>query len=102
MEIVGEYSQVQPYDDPRSGFFALGRRPSIRILCPACGGVVFRSYYWHDMAIDPSQIEFRSSTHLTETSEPLGLPDTIQRAYKAANKVITIDVNAYGCFWVAS
>jgi len=95
MEIVGEYSQVRSYDDPRSGLSWEAGPVYEILLCPACHGVLFRRYYWHDMAIDPSEIEFKL-LHPTLRSEPLGLPDPIQRAYEAAKKVRAIDVNAYG------
>lgn len=95
MPIVREYSQVRDYDDQESNL-AWQAGPVYEILlCPACHGVLFRSYFWHDIAIDPSEIEFKI-LHPTSSSEPLGMPDTIQRAFEAAKRVRAVDVNAYG------
>ena len=95
MEIVAEYSQVRDYDDPRSGLSWEAGPIYEVLLCPACQGILFRSYYWHDTAMDPADIEYKV-LYPTKGSEPMGLPDKIQRAYEAAQKVRTIDVNAYG------
>jgi len=95
MEIIGEYSQVRDYDDPRSGL-SWEAGPVYEVLvCPACHGVVFRSYYWHDLAIDPSEVECKV-LYPAESSTLPGLPDSIKRAFDAAKKVRAIDANAYG------
>jgi len=95
MEIIGEYSQVRDYDDPRSGL-SWEAGPVYEVLvCPACHGVVFRSYYWHDMAIDFSEVEYKV-LYPAESSTLTGLPDSIKRAFDAAKKVRAIDANAYG------
>lgn len=95
MEIVNEYSQLKSYDDPRSRFQWEAGTVYELLLCPACRGVTLRSYYWHDAAIDPSEVEYKV-LYPASSDSPQGLPDTIQKAYDEANKVKAIDVNAYG------
>lgn len=94
MEIVEEYSQVRDYEDPRSGFRWEAGPVHELLLCPACRKITLRSYYWHDAAIDPSEIEYKVLYPVIEES-PQGLPEIIQNAYDAANKVKAIDANAY-------
>lgn len=95
MEIAEEYSQVRSYEDPGSRF-CWEAGPTYEILvCPACRKVTLRTYYWHDAAMDPSELEYKVLYPVVEEM-PQGLPEAIQKAYDAANKVKAIDVNAYG------
>ncbi len=66
------------------------------LVCPACFGITFRRYYWHD-SMDPGydHIEFEQLYPGPE-SFPEGLPDRISKAYEASQKVRTVDPNAYG------
>jgi hypothetical protein len=82
-------------DDPRSNFSWECGTVYELLACPACEGISLRSYYWHDGAMDPSEVEFKA-LYPSQTDGPLGLPDGIRRAYDAAQKVRAIDVNAYG------
>jgi hypothetical protein len=95
MEIVAHYSQVENRDDPGSEMLWEEGPVYEILLCPACQGVLFGSYYWHDMAIDPSEVEFEV-LYPRETATPRGLPDVIQKAYDAAKEVRAMNVNAYG------
>ncbi len=96
MKIVGEYSRVSDYDDPQSGFFWEAGPVYHILLCPACDNVTFRKYYWHGLRLDPGDpVEFEV-LYPSQNMGPAGLPEKIQRAYDAANKVRNIDVNAYG------
>lgn len=95
MEIVGEYFQVRDYDDPKSGLSWMEGPVYQILLCPACQGVIFRSYYWHEFALDPSEVEF-IILYPISNSGPTGLPKKIQKAYDAAQRVRNVDVNAYG------
>ena len=62
--------------------------------CPACSGIILRRYYWHDFAVDPSEIVYEE-LYPVANELPLGLPDEISKAYRAALKVRNIDTNAY-------
>lgn len=96
MEIVAEYSGVKSYDDhPRSDVSWDEGTVYELMLCPACQRVSLRSYYWHDQAMDPPDIEYKT-LFPTRSELPVGLPDPIARAYDAAQKVRNVDANAYG------
>jgi len=96
MEIVAEYSGVRSYDDyPRSGIIWEAGTVYQLLLCPACESISLRSYWWHDRAMEPPDIEFKS-LYPTQPAAPVGLPESIGRAYDAAQKVRSIDANAYG------
>ena len=95
VEIVTEHSGVKSYDDPRSGFSWEAGVVYQLHLCSACEGISLRSYRWHDLAMDPSDIEFETLYPL-QSERPAGLPDEIGRAYDAARKVRNVDPNAYG------
>ena len=95
MEIVAEYSSVKSYDDPRSTVSWDAGTIYELLLCPACQSVSLRSYYWHDGAMDPSEITPKT-LYPAQSDSPVGLPDSIARAYDAAKKVRNIDANAYG------
>jgi Domain of unknown function (DUF4145) len=96
MEIVSIYSGVKTYDDyPRSNLSWECGSVYELLACPVCEAVSLRSYYWHDQAIDPSDIEFET-LYPGRQEGPLGLPSPIKRAHDAAQKVRNIDANAYG------
>lgn len=92
-EIVAEYSDVKSYDDyPRSDISWEAGTVYQLLVCPACGCVTLRSYNWQDGPMDDG---FKT-LYPTQSERPLGLPDSIARAYDAAQKVRNIDANAYG------
>lgn len=95
MEIVADHSGVRSYDDPHSNSSWEAGNVYELLRCPACDGVTLRSYYWHDMAMDPSEIEF-TTLYPSGVDRPVGLPDSLARAFDAAQKVRNIDANAYG------
>lgn len=95
MRIVGEYPLISECDDPWSRLsWEEGYIYQI-LLCPACNNVIFRRYYWHSIRIEGDPVEFET-LYPTLNLGPVGLPDEIQQAYDAANKVRNIDANAYG------
>lgn len=68
-----------------------------RILkCPACSKINIITCLWHE---DDEVVEFLKPKYDTifpiEKSIPIGLPENILKAYKAAERVKTIDINAY-------
>ncbi len=96
MEIVADYSGVRSYNDnPRSYLSWEAGNVYELLRCPACDSVTLQSFYWHDMAMDPSEIEFKT-LYPSGVDRPVGLPDSLARAFDAAQKVRNIDANAYG------
>ncbi len=95
MEIVADYSAVRSYDDyPRSNLSWDAGNVYELMRCPACDNVTLRTYYWHEMG-EPSDVEF-TTLYPSEVDRPVGLPDSLARAFDAAQKVRNIDANAYG------
>ena len=94
MEIVRTYSQVKDYDDPRSRLSSEEGTIYELLACPACKGISLRRYYYHEY-MDPDQVKIDMIYPSTEDM-PQGLPETIEREYKAALKVRGISPNAYG------
>ncbi|MFH0778411.1 MAG: DUF4145 domain-containing protein, partial [Candidatus Eisenbacteria bacterium] len=95
MQIVQEYSQVQSYEDPQSGF-SWDAGPVYELLCcPACRQITLRTCYWHQIIHDETEPKYKVLYPLTIAS-PHGLPPAVRRAYDAAKKVKSIDANAYG------
>lgn len=94
MEIATEYSQVKDYEDQKSGLSWNARNIYQILVCPACYNVTFRKYFWHDLAIDPSEIQFEILYPLSK-EKPLGLPGNIYKSLEAATKVRNVDANAY-------
>ncbi|MCX6831870.1 MAG: DUF4145 domain-containing protein [candidate division Zixibacteria bacterium] len=94
MEIVGYCPQLQDHggrDDPP---FTEGYIYEV-LLCPACKGVVFRRYYWCDAYDESDTVDFEVLYPIIDKS-PEGLPPTIAKAHEAAQRVRSIDPNAYG------
>lgn len=94
MEIVKVYSQVKTCYDSDSDFPWDEGNIYEMLLCPACQGVLLRCFFWHEAMMEPSDVKYIYLYPISNDS-PQGLPDTIKKAYDAANKVRTIDTNAY-------
>lgn len=96
MEVVADFSGLKSYDDsPRSSMSWEAGDMYELLRCPACDGVMLRTYYWHSEATEPSEVEYKL-LYPTCVDRPVGLPDSLARAFDAAQKVRNIDVNAYG------
>jgi len=96
MEIVAEYSGVRRQDDyPHSDLSCEAGTVYQLLLCPACQGISLRSYWWHELTMEASDIKFET-LYPTQHEPPVGLPESISRAYDAALEVRSIDPNAYG------
>ena len=65
------------------------------LKCPACREVLLRSYFWNDMMESEGDVTFRL-LYPYDARMPLGLPEPIEKAYRAAIKVKSIDANAFG------
>lgn len=61
--------------------------------CPACHKTNIISFDWYD-GIEEDEIEYEILFPINNAF-PIGLPDDILKTYKAAEKIKTIDVNAY-------
>jgi len=65
------------------------------LKCPACKEVILRKYFWHDYMESEDDITIKP-LYPFDTRIPLGLPESIEKAYRAAIKVKSIDANAFG------
>jgi len=91
MRIVSEYRQVHRYSNNNFEWEA-GHIFQL-ILCPACDGISLIEGDWHEMM---DLEEWKPIILFPISSKPLaGLPDVIEKAYLAAQKVRNIDSNAF-------
>lgn len=91
MEILGNVVNQDEIGDDDHGYYISGTTYSI-LNCPACSKVNIVSYDWYEEMEEEVSYDF---LYPHNPSYPLGLPDKILSAYKAAEKVKSIDVNAY-------
>lgn len=62
------------------------------LKCPACKKINIVSHFWHDALEEEAEYDF---LYPQNASYPIGLPNKILKAFESAEKVKTIDVNAY-------
>lgn len=94
MEIIGSVNDDRTEIDPDYGpITEWGINYSI-LKCPACEKTNIVSYTWHDGMDSDDEISY-DFLYPQNSKYPLGLPEKILTAYKAAEKVKSIDVNAY-------
>lgn len=62
--------------------------------CPACKKINIVCYRWHDGMESDDEITY-DLLYPKDKNTPIGLPENILKAFKAAEKIKTIDVNAY-------
>lgn len=92
MEVKGTISDTtRVYED--HGTYHEGINYSV-LQCPACKKINIVSYYWNDYMDEESYIEY-DILYPQNNNIPIGLPDNIASTFKAAEKVKSIDVNAY-------
>ena len=95
MPIIGYVTKNDEYDDAEFGRVAWESGTTYCVLeCPACKKVNIVYYDWHDGMESEDEVEYNLLYPINQ-KYPLGLPDKILSAYIAAEKVKTIDVNAY-------
>lgn len=94
MKIVGNVNDMVSEVDPEYG--PIGEWGTIYniLQCPACIKANIVSYDWHDGMESEDDISY-NILYPKDKNTPIGLPPTILKAYKAAEKIKTIDVNAY-------
>ncbi|MFN8356333.1 MAG: DUF4145 domain-containing protein [Spirosomataceae bacterium] len=94
MEIVGNVNDDHTDYDPDEGpIGAWGIHYNV-LRCPACEKINIVSYTWHDGMESDDEISY-DFLYPQNSNYPIGLPEKILTAYKAAEKVKSIDVNAY-------
>jgi len=94
MQIIGNVNDDHQEIDPECGpTGAWGTHYSI-LKCPACEKINIVSYGWHDGMESDDEISY-DFLYPQNSNYPLGLPENILIAFKAAEKVKAIDVNAY-------
>ena len=96
MEIVAAYRRTVSVVEVHKHDFEDVDRISEMLKCPACRNVTIQEYTWCEVYSDPSDIEYEVVYPIKGKDEiPLGLPNHLQKAIEAANKVKNIDTNAF-------
>ncbi len=62
--------------------------------CPACAQTLLLKYVYHEY-LTPEGVEYQV-LYPVDRGMPLGLPDSISKAYDAAQRVKNIEANAFG------
>ena len=94
MEIIGSVGDLEDDIDPEDGPIGQYGTYYDILRCPACKKTNIVSYGWHDGMESDNEIYYEFLYPIDKTV-PIGLPPSILSTYKAAEKVKTIDVNAY-------
>lgn len=94
MEILGNAQDDHTYIDPEYGSMTESGTIYSVLKCPACKKANIVSYDWNDGIESEDEISYDFLFPMN-SNYPIGLPEKILKAYKAAEKVKTIDVNAY-------
>lgn len=94
MEIIGSVNDQHNFFDSECGLVIDYIEIYSVLKCPACEKINIISYVWHDGIENEDQISY-DFLFPYKSNYPIGLPEKILKAYKAAEKVKTIDVNAY-------
>ena len=94
MKIIGSVNDTHVHEDPDYGPYGESGTIYSVLECPACKKVNIVTYGWHDGIESDDEIEYEI-LFPQESNFPIGLPDKIASTLKAAEKIKTIDVNAY-------
>jgi len=96
MVVVGEVNDEldQPDFDPECGPMPPVYDCYSVLRCYACQGINIISYIWHEGRGYDDDIGY-NFLFPSNPKYPIGLPENILKAYKSAEKVKSIDVNAY-------
>jgi hypothetical protein len=65
------------------------------LKCHVCPDVTVRSFYWHDDMPPELPVDFKI-LFPSDPKMPIGLPESIEKAFRAAIKVRSVDANAFG------
>lgn len=93
MPILGNVQDFEERGDSTYGYEEHGDVYTV-LKCPACSKVNIASYYWNDSMESDENIKYES-IYPQEKNIPIGLPENILNALKAAEKVKTIDAHVY-------
>lgn len=94
MDVIGSAVENNNFVDEEHNYtYHAGTTYSV-LKCPACKKVNIVTYDWDENTSSHDDIEY-DFLYPLDLSLPIGLPEKILSAYKAAEKVKTIDVNAY-------
>jgi hypothetical protein len=94
MEIIGNVNDDHTEVDEVFGpTYEYGTHYSV-LKCPACEKVNIVSYDWNDSMESDDEISY-DFLFPQNPNYPIGLPEKILTAFKAVEKVKSIDVNAY-------
>lgn len=97
MELVAKYSQVtDTVEDSPGNFFNVYTYYEL-LRCPACREITLEEYDWCDeLGDDPTTVHYKIRYPIEiQNKTPLGMPEHINKAYLAAQKVRAVDANAY-------
>lgn len=64
------------------------------LICPSCNKETIVKYHWHELMESEDEVNYKI-LYPSNRNMPIGLPNEIKIAYEAAEKVRTVDVNAY-------
>src|SRR5690554_427411 len=92
MKVLFTLNHVKDHEDETTLSWQEGRIWKL-LVCPICAGVVLCNYYYHD-GFSPESWPFQI-VYPPKEKELNGLPCEIARAYQSAQRVKTIDSNAY-------
>lgn len=97
MEVIGSVihnlTEEEDFDPMYGPPHDYGQGYSV-LLCPACKKENIVTYPWNDSMESEDEITY-TVLFPSNKNIPLGLPDKIKSTFQAAEKVKTIDVNAY-------
>ncbi len=96
MEILGQVTErlTKDVDDDLHGPFPEEINYFAVLICPACKKKNIVEYYWNDFMESDDDLTY-TVLYPADRDFPIGLPDSIGPAFRAAEKVRFIDVNAY-------
>jgi len=94
MDVVGSVNDQTEDNDPEWEYINTRGTIYCILKCPACKKVNIASYFWHDAMESEEEYDYEF-LYPQMSTYPLGLPENILSAFKAAEKVKAIDVNAY-------
>jgi hypothetical protein len=94
MRIIGNVNDTHVFEDIEFGPHGEGGTIYCVLECPACKKTNIVIYDWHDGMESEDEFEYKI-LFPQEGNLPIGLPDNIASTLKAAEKIKTIDVNAY-------
>ena len=98
MKIIGSVSDMEEFDD--SDYDPRYCPPPDQgvvysvLKCPACSKINIVSYFWRESMDSDDDVAYEN-IYPPDKNVPIGLPESILKAFKAAEKIKTIDVNAY-------